>query len=69
MTELDPKKAPGDYPINPDKSTMDVRKQLKDPQSAGSRGLANFAEHKLKSNNPIRQYIPQKDNWTGKIKK
>jgi len=40
-----------------DKSTMDVKQQLKDPQSAGSRGLANFAKYKLKSNNPIRQYI------------
>lgn len=69
MTELDPRKSPGDYPINPDKSTMDISKQLKDPQSAGSRGLANFAENKLKSNNPIRQYIPQKDPWTGKITK
>lgn len=40
-----------------DKSTMDVKQQLKDPQSAGSRGLANLAKHKLKDNNPIRRYM------------
>ena len=67
MTDIDPRKAPGDYPINPDKSTMDIRQQLKDPQSAGSRGLANFAEHKLKDNNPIRKYINVNDNhWSDK---
>jgi hypothetical protein len=53
---LDPRKSPSDYQINPNNSTMDIRKQLKDPQSAGSRGLANFAEHKLKNTNPIRRY-------------
>jgi hypothetical protein len=53
---LDPRKAPSDYHINPNNSSMDITKQLKDPQSAGSRGLANFAEHKLKETNPIRKY-------------
>lgn len=38
-------------------STMDIRKQLKDPQSAGSRGLINLAKSKLKENNPLRRYI------------
>jgi hypothetical protein len=67
MTELDPRKSPSDYPINPDRSTMDVKQQLKDPQSAGSRGLANFAEHKLKDTNPIRKYVNVKDNpWVDK---
>lgn len=53
---LDPTKAPSEYPITPNNSTMDIRKQLRDPQSAGSRGLADFAEKKLKDNNPIRRY-------------
>ena len=50
-----------------DKSTMDVKQQLKDPQSAGSRGLANFAKYKLKSNNPIRQYIDIVDRHNKQI--
>jgi|APCry1669189883_1035261.scaffolds.fasta_scaffold00859_3 hypothetical protein len=67
MTEhLDPSKSPSDYPITPNNSTMDVRKQLQDPQSAGSRGLANLAMHKLSPNNPIRQYIKTENPWNKK---
>jgi hypothetical protein len=42
-----------------DKSTMDVRQQLSDPMSAGSRGLSDLARNKLSLEHPLRKHAKE----------